>query len=121
MSPSKSRVITLWKADFALAITLGHWSRLVDTIIIFILKGQPAAWRSETSPVWQPFGETTLGRIIQALTVPSSPAKWIEIQNTSHDVLHYDTTQTDLRFQFNAEAELNALGQTKARRTGVFR
>jgi len=71
--------------------------------------------------MWQPFGSTTLARIIQALTVPSSPATWIEIQDPNHSVLRLDTTETDLRFQFRAELELRLLPQTKERERGVWR
>lgn len=116
----KSRVITLYNAERAARLALGHWSNLVDRIIRFVVAGAPCAWRSETSPIWQPFGESTLARIIEALTVPSSPAKWIEIQDKNHTILHFDTRDSELAFQIAAEMELLALSQQKGRVWGVF-
>jgi hypothetical protein len=120
--PSKTQVVTLWAADFAIAITMGHWSRLVDSIVSFVLNAPfgPVAWRSETSLVWQPVGTSTLVRIVQAATVPSSPAKWTELQDGDGKILHIDNLASEVRFQFDAEVALHALGQSKKRKSGVW-
>lgn len=122
MASQATRVITLEKADFAVAIALGHWSKLVDRVVSFVLTGPdgPRAWRSETSNFWQPLGETTLVRIVQAFSVPSSPARWTELQNPAGQVLHIDNRDSEIRFQVNAEIDLYSLKQVKQRAKGVW-
>lgn len=125
MVPSKAHVITLYNADRAARLALGHWSKFIDSMAVFVLSGEPAAWRSSLNTVWQPMGYTTLLRIAQALTVPSSSVLWIELQNTTGEIVRYDSRDRQLSDQIAAEAELLALSQTNPRRftnkSGLFR
>lgn len=116
-----TRVLKLSAVDLSSRLALTRWSKLIDQVVHLILTGQPAVWRTDFVTTWQPFGTSTLARLIQQWTVPTTPARWIEIQNTSRQVIHIDIDTTDLAFQIQAECSRRVLGQNKKRELGEWK
>ena len=105
-------------ADFCTRLAVGHADRWSNAIILRVIADPLPVWRSsEGTQIWQPFGNSTLARIL--LNLLFNKVRWVEIQTTDHVVIRYDAF--DLAFQEDAERLLRILPQGKKRKSGVWK
>jgi hypothetical protein len=121
----QNKQVLKWSsAETSVWLALENWSAFTDTVILFALSGSvpgPVAWRSSFNQTWQPFGATTLARIIWNYSHDAgSPNLWYEIQNVDHEIMRISVVDHNIFRNCRIEFSKRVLGQSKRRQSGVW-